>query len=237
MKFKTTILIVLALSIITLSCSSEDNAGQLFIKASANYTNVKTKAAQANIELSKFKINIREIELEYDDDIEDNNNDVTPEHLYEDVEFDGPFELDLLSGATQINIAATEVPIDTFEEIEFDMSRSIDAASDLFGKSILIEGTIDGTPFVFWHDSDEEFEVDYENAANDIVMTGSNASIVINFDLNIIFGAASGIDFSTAMDGNGDGVIEIHPGDDDGNSGLADSIIELLHEGADLLDD
>ena len=28
-----------------------------------------------------------------------------------------------------------------------------------------------------------------------------------------------------------------HPGDDDGNSGLADSIKELLHEGADLLDD
>ena len=236
MKIKTTILIALALSIV-ISCTNEDNAPQLFVKASANYTNVKTKADQANIELSKFKINLREIELEYDDDIEDDNYDDTQEHLYDDLEFEGPFELDLLSGATQINIAAAEVPIDTYEEIEFDMSRSIDTASDMYDKSILIEGTIDGTPFVFWHDSDEEFEVDYANAANDIVMTGNDASIVINFDLNIIFGATSGIDFSTAIDGNQDGLIEIHPGDDDGNSRLADFIKELLHESADLLDD
>ena len=154
------------------------------------------------------------------------------------MEFDGPFILDLLGGNTQINIASANVPLDVFEEIEFDMHKNEDTTNEvLFGKSILIEGTIDGVPFVFWHDTNEEFEVDYENAANDITVTEGGAGIVINFDLNIIFGAASSIDFSTVTDGDQDGVIEIHPGDDDGNGDFAHAIKNLLHEASDLLDD
>lgn len=235
MKIKTVILITL--SVITISCSSEDTSGNLSIKATAKYYNVKVKSNTTNVELSKFMINIREIELEYDNDLEDGNEDINDEQLYADVEFEGPFELDLLTGSTQVNVSAANVPIGKFEEIEFDMSPSRDETSELIGKSILVEGLIDGKPFIFWHNTDEEFEVDYANASNDIVMSGGGATIVINFDLNIIFGATSSIDFSSATDGDGDGVIEIYPGDNDGNSHLADTIKNLLHEGADLLDD
>jgi len=234
MKFKSVILIVMG--ILIFSCSDDTNEGSLSIKATAKYSNTKAKSNAANVVLSKFLINIREIELEYDD-LEDTNENSDIENLYDDVEFDGPFELDLLSGPTQIDVASANVPFDTFEEIEFNMSPSQDSTSELFEKSIKIEGTIDGTSFVFWHSIDEEFEVDYSNSANDIVVTGNGESITINFDLDIVFGSASGIDFSTATDGNNDGLIEIYPGDPDGNSAIADEIKNLIHEGADLLDD
>lgn len=222
---------------LTISCNNDRNAGFLSIKAAAKYDNVKVKSNSANVELSKFMINIREIELEYDDGSEEGNDETNNERLYDDVEFDGPFELDLLTGVAEVQVSSANVPMDTFEEIEFKMSPSQDDTSDLYGKSILVEGFINGTPFVYWHNTDEEFEVDYANATNDIVMNGGSTSIVINFDLNLIFGATSSIDFSSATDGNGDGVIEIYPGDMDGNSHLADTIKNLLHEGADLEDD
>ena len=45
------------------------------------------------------------------------------------------------------------------------------------------------------------------------------------------------IDLSQAVDGNGDGLIEIHPNDPDGNKEIAELLKENIKEAADLLDD
>ena len=224
------------------ACTKEDTSGSLTIKASANLISTKSASNIVEVQLDKFKLNIEKIELEYDDDHLENNNDSDHdddlyEDLYEEAEFYGPFELDLLNGANEVTIANASVPFDTFEEIEFDLAKGNDTASEMLDKSILAEGTIDGVPFVFWHDIHEEFEVDYPNASQDFSVTGNGESIIINFNLDRVFGITSTIDFSTAIDGNNDGVIEIYPGDPDGNSQLAHSIKELISENTELGDD
>jgi membrane-bound lytic murein transglycosylase B len=55
----------------------------------------------------------------------------------------------------------------------------------------------------------------------------------LNFDLNQWL---SSIDLSTAVDGNGDGSIEINPNDPDGNNNLANQLNEDL-EGSCEIDD
>jgi len=221
------------------ACTKEDNTANLVIKASANYTKSKAGSNLAQVELSKFMVNIEKIELEYDDDQFENDGENSDQHedLYEDAEFYGPFELDLLGSTSEIRITDAAVPFDTFEEIEFDMAKGRVDGSEMFGKSILAEGSIDGTPFIFWHDTDDEFEVDYPNANQDLTITGNGEGIVINFNLDRVFGVTSSIDLSSATDGNNDGLIEIYPGDPDGNSQLAHSIKELIHDHTELGDD
>lgn len=129
------------------------------------------------------------------------------------------------------------VPVGPFEELEFDFEKSDNPESELFGKSILVQGTYEGVPFVFWHDFMDEVEVDFEDATQNIIITEGTESITINFDLLGIFGQDFGIDLSAATDGNGDGTIEISPMDEDGNNDLADALKEAIKNHIELLED
>lgn len=55
----------------------------------------------------------------------------------------------------------------------------------------------------------------------------------MNFDLNQWL---STIDLSTAVDGNGDGTIEISPNEPDGNNNLANQLKENLEGSCDIDD-
>ncbi len=234
------VLLVAFLMIAISSCTKDEttNDGNVSLKAKATLMNTTSKSGEtaknlSNVTITSFKINIREIEFEIDDD----DDDDTMEELYSEIELEGPFELDLSNGSTAIDITSVDLPNNVYDEIEFDLHKSTDSQSDLYGKSIEIKGEINGVPFVFWHDTEEEFEVDYNNNSVDVVVDGTSVVTTVNFDLSIIFGAASNIDFSTATDADQDGVIEINPNDDDGNNDLADFIKNLLEESSDLLDD
>lgn len=227
------------------SCSDDnsDTEGHLALKAQASYENNLLARTFSNVTLTDVLVNIREIEFEIDDDMYDDMDD---DDMYDDdgffdsddeIELQGPFELNLLANENAIEVTNISVPNNTYEEIEFEIGKSTNINSELYNKSILTKGSIGDTPFVFWHNIDEEVEVDFEDTARDIVIDGGNNSIVINFDLNQIFGAASGIDFSSATDGNADGTIEISPTDSDGNNDLADAIRAKIKDVIDLLDD
>ena len=136
-------------------------------------------------------------------------------------------------------IATVNLPNARYEEVEFKLHKNTDAGA-MNGKSIWITGTIDGKPFIFWHDTDEEFEIDFENAATDLVINGNTAAMVINLQLDRLFSTVKGgVNLSLAMDGDGDGVIEINPGsiDNDGNKELAHAIKTLLEDVTDFIDD
>ena len=195
--------LVLFLSIILMSvtsCSKNDSTGNVVLKAKAINTNPSSKvmfnakSSVNTITITSFIINIGEIEFEVDD------HDDQYEDLYKDIELEGPFELDLSNGNLSIDITSTELPNNVYSEIEFDLKKSTNTNSELFGKSIQIKGTLNGKPFVFWHDVDEEFEVDYPNAATNINIDENKLNIVISFNLTSIFGSTSVIDFSTALD-------------------------------------
>ncbi|WP_028890775.1 hypothetical protein [Tenacibaculum sp. 47A_GOM-205m] len=234
-----TVLLLSATSLMLLgtSCTSDEGTSEnLRIKASSTNTFSQSKTAartvnNAEVTISEFKLNISEIELEFDDSYYETTNDNFIDSD-DEIELRGPFELDLLTGTT--NITSLELPKASYEEIEFEFDKNTDASSDMFNKTVVIKGTINAIPFIFWHDFEEEIEVDFENAVTDIVVSESLTDVTINFDLNAML---SQVDLSLAIDGNEDGTIEISPEDLDGNKDLADQLKEKLKAVAELLDD
>lgn len=229
---------VLSLLMLFASCSNDQNDGKrdnLTIKAKASYIGANGRA-NSDVLINEFKINIKEIEFELDDDFYDDDDDDYGDGFYgDDDEFElrGPFELDLLNGIT--TIVSINIPNGVYEEVEFEMARNTNPNSDLFNKSIQLKGTIQGTPFVFWHNIDEDFEIDYEDTNQNLVINDqNNTTIIFDFNLNAVI---TSVDFSNATDNNGDGLIEISPVDNDGNRALANLIKNKIKEYVDLLDD
>lgn len=214
-------------------------------KASLSYSTTAGARTSSAVVLDKFKINIREIEFEYEEsesekESESEGETDTLEDVYEDVKLKGPFEVDLLSGsgaALDQMLTSVSIPNGNFEEIEFKLHKNKETGSSMYGKSVYASGTINGTPFIFWHDTDEEFEIDFEDVNKNIALRGQPLQVIINFNLGLLFDAASGVDISKAVDGDEDGVIEIGPNDEDGNDWLADILKDALEDATDLIDD
>jgi hypothetical protein len=130
-------------------------------------------------------------------------------------------------------VTTVTIPNGTYEEVEFKLHKSTNSASSMFNKSIEITGTINGTPFIFWHTIDEDFEIDYEDNNQNLVISNNSYDLVFNFDLNQML---SLVDLSGAVDGDGDGLIEIGPNDTDGNQALANQIANSIEDSCDLDD-
>ena len=241
MKKLKSLLGIIALLIIMASCSSDSssNGNNLNIVARATYSPAANKSTlNSDVVLSTFKINIRVIEFEWaegsDDDDDDSDGDTDDDGYYDsDEEFElyGPFELDLLNQNTPVTTVT--IPNGTYEEVEFKLHKSTNSASSMFNKSIEITGTINGTPFIFWHTIDEDFEIDYEDNNQNLVISNNSYDLVFNFDLNQVL---SLVDLSGAVDGDGDGLIEIGPNDTDGNQALANQIANSIEDSCDLDD-
>lgn len=254
-NFKAIGLLFLGSGLLFASCSTDNDedgnpmAGpmaQVSFRAKADYRTPAAKgfaqaAGKSNLEIAGFLVNIAEIELEFDDDLWDDDDDDDRFQGYDDdgfydfdddLELKGPFELDLVHNA--FTFAVVDLPQAQFEELEFEFKKSGDRNSALYGKTVLVHGNLEGMPFEFWHNFEEEVEIDFEDAEKDIVISGDQGEITIHFDLG---GLLAGLDLSSATDGNGDGLIEISPVDTDGNNALAKQIREQIKDFIDLLDD
>lgn len=235
-----------------ISCSKEESgsdSGKLALSAKSNTSattsskqGTTSKSVAEGIEITDFVINLVEFELEIDvEEMEmegDQNEDWDDDGYFDfedEIELEGPFTLDLLAG--EISFLNVSVPNGRYEELEFKINKNKDVNSELFDKSVLIKGMVNDVPFIYWHDFMDEIEVDFEDPSVDVAISGNAESLVINFDLSVLFSAASGVDLSQATDGNNDGIIEISPRDEDGNNQLAQSIRNKMKEVIDLLDD
>ncbi|SDG69855.1 hypothetical protein [Psychroflexus sediminis] len=184
---------------------------------------------------SDFSVYATEIDDEgcENEDDDDNEGDDDRYDFEDDFELTGPFELNLSSGV--VNVIEVEIPVGEYDEVEFEMDRSENPMSDLYQKSILMRGTVSGIAFEFFHTFSEEFEVDYEDAGQNLIITeDNNNAVVFEFDLVTVFNL---VDLSNATDNNGNGIIEISPEDNDGNRELANRIKEAIKDYVDLSDD
>ncbi|WP_445384820.1 hypothetical protein ACT6NV_12715 [Robiginitalea sp. IMCC44478] len=244
----STLLIAVATLFVGCSKDEADGNGLLRISAKAsvseNGTALTAKSVNTDVTVTDFRMNLKEFELEIEESEYDENemmddsdswNDDGYYDFEDEIELEGPFELDLLQG--EISFITTEVPNGAFEELEFKFDESDDPTSDLFGKSVLIQGTVNEVPFIFWHNFEDEVEVDFENPEFDIVIRDNTDGITIDFDLSQIFDVVSGVDLAQAVDGNENGTIEISPDNADGNGDLAQLIRERIKTAIDLLDD
>lgn len=182
--------------------------------------------------ISDFVINIKEVEFEFE-------KYKTTDSTYKDMKLKGPFEIDLMNDSNPLSaiVGSATLPNAAYSEVEFKLHKGDVKGTKMEGKSIFMQGTIEGTPFIFWHDTDEEFEINFADANEQLVVNGEDLNVAINFHLGSIFDAVSGVDLSKATDGDGNGTIEIDPKNTDGNKDIADLIKKLLEEKTDLIDD
>ena len=154
----------------------------------------------------------------------------------DEIQFRGPYQIDLLNGADALTqtIGTTVVPDGLYKELRFKFHKDEDlpATDDLFDKSIYIEGTIDGTPFVFWHDTSENLDV---GRTTGVEVIGGTVEFTVTFDLSQFLSSFNQIDLSTATDNNQDGIIEIYPNDGDGNQDIADKLKDNIKATADII--
>ena len=231
---------VFGLAGVFVACSNDDDSpgipdgeGRLAISAGATYNPMMSGQGQKTtvVELSSFRVNFSEIELEYDGIIDEDN-------MYgseDDIELKGPFEIELLS-PTPVTFANVLLPNGRLEEIEFEFEKNANPQSTLFNQSMRMEGTINGTPFVFWHDFEEEIEVEFEEGGEHTIILNDENGITIDFDLTTVLDATPTVDLSSAVDGNGNGIIEIGPNDTDGNQALAQAMKQAIKAQIDLYD-
>jgi len=246
-KLKSLLCIITLLVMFLSSCSTDNsqNSNKLTVSAKATYTNSAGRLSDGTInssviEITSFKINIKEIEFKLaeleDSDDDDNDNDGDDDNdgyfdFDDEIGLQGPWELDLLNQTNPLTTVS--IANGTYEEVEFKLNKSTVTTSQLYNKTIEIRGLIDGVPFIFTHDFEKEFSIDYEDNNQSLIINNNSYDLVLNFDLNQWL---STIDLSTAVDGNGDGTIEISPNDPDGNNNLANQLNEDL-EGSCEIDD
>src|SRR5690606_22275601 len=133
-----------------------------------------------------------------------------------------------LLSPTAVTFANVLLPNGRLEEIEFEFEKSVNPQSTLFNQSMRMEGTINGAPFVFWHDFEEEIEVEFEEGSEHTIISNDENGLTINFDLTAVLDATPTVDLSSAVDGNGNGIIEIGPNDTDGNQALAQAMKQAI---------
>ncbi|MCE5205991.1 MAG: hypothetical protein LLF80_07825 [Porphyromonadaceae bacterium] len=164
------------------------------------------------VNVMNFKINVAEIEFDFDDDFDDDHTLVTTfGETYssdDDVEMKGPFEVDLILNGelqTETLLSGLALPNVAFEEIEFEMKKSKIENSVLYNQTILIDGEINGVPFIFSSDKEFDFEIEFDKP----FVPGEDLGVAVDFHINQLFTRSlSGIDFTTAVPDN-DGVIRI----------------------------
>ena len=226
--------ILYLLSILVLSCSNNDENGGINLVISASNSSASKltsgiKTANAEVVFTDFKISIRDVVFKNDDDI--NSSLDTDE-----IQFRGPYQIDLLDNTDALSqtIGNAFVPDGKYKEMRFKFHKDEDlpASNDLFDKSIYIEGTIDGTPFVFWHDTSENLDV---GRSTGVLVQGNTVNFTVQFNISQFLSSLNQIDLSQATDNNNDGLIEIFPNDEDGNQDIADALKDNIKMSADLL--
>lgn len=229
---------ILVLAVASTSCSSDSGAGgNMTISAKATYSNPSSKSA-AGVVLNSFKVNIREIEFNLAtaagktggaDDNGQGWDDNGSFDSSDETALLGPWELDLLNQS--VPLTTVSVPNGIYSEVEFKLSPSLVTASPIFGKTVEITGTINGIPFVYWNNFNQKYEIHYQDVTQNLVVSSGSYDLVFNYDLNQVVAA---INLSSAVDGDGDGVIEIGPDDTDGNTALAMAFHEHMHDGCEM---
>lgn len=170
------------------------------------------------VKVTSFKINMEEIEFDFDDDDKLAGKFGGSYSYNDDIKLRGPFEVDLISnGELQVQtlFSGLQLPKGKFDEIEFEMKKSKNKNSMMYNQSIRIEGEILGKPFIFASDKEFDFEIEFKKP----FVPGDNLGVAVDFHVNKLFyHAISGIDFTKAIDLDLNGVIEIYYNEDDDKS-------------------
>lgn len=118
-------------------------------------------------------------------------------------------------------IGEGNTPEGNYREVNFQLFKNTEAnANDpMYEKSLLITGEIRGKLTSIWTERENTIRAVSESSTG--VEVENNSEMVLEFDMTKLF---AGVDFTTAVDTNGDGRIEIGPNSADGNAAILSRI-------------
>ena len=227
---KLSLVFIMMIGFLMISCSDEEPINpKISLEMSAINTKSTLAKNNAVVVFTDFKISIRDVVFK-------NDNDPMSNLDTDEVQFRGPYQVDLLDNTDAITqtIGETIVPNGMYKEMRFKFHKdeNLPPSDKLFDKSIYIEGTIDGTPFVFWHDTSENLDV---GRSTGVMVQNGSVNFSVQFNISQFLNSFHQIDMSQAQDQNNDGVIEINPNDQDGNQDIADKLKDNIKATADLM--
>jgi hypothetical protein len=175
---------------VSVSFSGQSPAATL---ASGMSADVTVSDAGNTLVITKVQVILREVELKRASSVQCSDDSTSTDSSNDDCEelSIGPFLVDVpVTGNTVTSIAAT-VAADTYREIEFEIhklgddtpaEREIAAAHPEFDtNSIRVEGTFNGTPFVFLSELDVEIEQEFSVP---VAIAAGDENVTIQFDLS-----------------------------------------------------
>ncbi|EAR11269.1 hypothetical protein [Reinekea blandensis] len=204
-----------ALALIGCNPNTLDGTGEVTLQFGASETSARTALrattvssipvtdssgqAAGSIGLNEAWVVVKEIELEHETD----DDDALEEEL--EIEFVGPFAVDLLSGETYPSLPSVSIDTGLYNDIEIDIEKLADSdlvgmpdlpqaiADQLLNYSLYLEGTYtsqDGStyvaiPFSLSYDQTDEFELSGTDFSQGFVVddTGIN-DIIVAFRLH-----------------------------------------------------
>ena len=152
------------------------------------------------------------------------------------VEFEGPFVVDLLTNVSRPNVAEIGIEPGTYCRLELRMDRmeedelpaAVDPSEDIVGRSLIVEGQRgDGVPFVAYLEADSEFKIQSPNGF--AIGTNPEEDLLVVFRLADWF---AGIDLDAADVESG--VVTLSEGK---NQTLLEDLIHNVKKSAELFRD
>jgi hypothetical protein len=234
-KFSILAVLVLAIS----SCT--DNAtsnGNVTLKASAvsgtGTTSLTARTAASTVVITDFKINIGNIKFETD--MGDMMYGKDPMHG--DSKLNGPFLLDILDPGKPMSqiITSVDVPNAKYDEIKLMFEKST-VAGEMYGKTYMIKGTINDKPFIIWSDKEVQLGMDFMDPSKNFTVGGNAMMLNVKMQLDGIMTKLTTMANQNLLhDTDGDGIIEITTGLDDGNATIGGQCKDLIENGTKLDD-
>lgn len=229
---KTKLGLFIAALLVVVACENDlgKNSGTVDVVFSSSLTGLKSVNV-VTVEFTDLVINVKEIKFKVDDDMKESGDYEYNDSVFEDVKMKGPFNIVVLKDKMPQTFALNnfEVPNAPFEKIEFklDVNEGVANTDPMYNKSFYLKGTVNGVPFIMWHNKDEEFKIKLPES--DVKTVDSNSlEFEISMQLGALLNSLSTLDMSKVADGNKNGIIEIGPNDTDGNSDYADKIVEFF---------
>ncbi len=207
----------------------------LKMKAVTSSSTINGRTNATGLVFSQILLGVRELEFETleEDDLEDINDDLDGanddgEIDNEEIEFEGSYIVDLISGTSTPDFGQAGVQPGLYEEIEIEMGPVLADGNTVFiafkykptgGDSVRVEFS-----------TQEEIEFEIEDAAGYQLDANALTNLLVLLDLDALFAT---VDLSLA-EADVDGVIRIN---DTSNPAIAQQILASLEDSCDAGED
>jgi len=226
MKMRIQLVLLLAGALLVGACGN-DPAVQginLEMKATSTLSAFKSKSGRTSatgLQFTEVIVGIHELEFETEaEDLEEDNSGEDPS---DEIEFKGPFVVDLINGTSTPDFGLGNLQPGMYDKIEIEMGPVLQD-----GSTIRIGFTYDSKTVIF--STNEEIELEIENASQYQLDANTVANILVLLDLDALF---ANIDLSTAV-ADADGVIRINK---TSNSEIQNQILATLENSCDAGED